>query len=123
MASPKKPRVTATAPWRSQSTPSWLRVIYWLMPLVLTGVLAKLSVASTHQIRYEELAESVRSVFWLDHRMVYDGVYTNVGWYATLLVIYKLFGFSLFTAKAVRVGLHLIALFAVADILRRFMPI
>ena len=118
----EKRRQAATGP-TSQDTPSWLRVVYWALPFLLTGLAAKLSVASAHQIRYEELAESVRSVFWFDHRMVYDGVYSNVGWYATLLVVYKLFGFSLFTAKAVRVGLHLVALCAVADTVRRFMPL
>ena len=75
--------------------------------------------ASTHQIRYEELAESIRAVFWLDQRLVYDGVYSNVGWYGTLLIVYKIFGFGLFTAKKVRLLLHLAGLYAAVLILRR----
>ena len=60
-------------------------------------------------------------MWWLDQRLVYDGVYTNVGWYGTLLIIYKLFGFSIFTAKYVRLALQLAGLFAVASLLRRAM--
>ncbi|HUR20596.1 MAG TPA: hypothetical protein VMZ90_07300 [Vicinamibacterales bacterium] len=76
-----------------------------------------------HGIRLEELAESVRNVYWLDHRLVYDGVYSNVGWYGTLLVFYKTFGFSLFHAKVVRLVIHLAGLSAVAAVLARAMPV
>ncbi|HEX5216166.1 MAG TPA: hypothetical protein VFV98_11935 [Vicinamibacterales bacterium] len=58
-------------------------------------------------------------MFWLDERLVYDGVYSNVGWYGTLLLTYKLFGFGLFTAKKVRLLLHLAGLYAAVLILRR----
>ena len=58
-------------------------------------------------------------MFWLDERLVYDGVYSNVGWYGTLLVAYKIFGFGLFTAKKVRLLLHLAGLYAAVFILRR----
>jgi len=58
-------------------------------------------------------------VFWLDQRLVYDGVYSNVGWYGTLLIVYKIFGFGLFTAKKVRLLLHLAGLYAAVLILRR----
>ena len=95
--------------------------LYWLLPLALAGVQLWVTRAGLHQIRYEELAEAVRSVLWLDQRVIYDGVYTNVGWYATLLLVYKLFGFSIFTAKYVRLALHLAGLYAIAGILRRAM--
>jgi hypothetical protein len=74
-----------------------------------------------HEIRYEELAESVRNVFWLSHRLVYDGASSNIGWYGMLLIAYKLFGFSLYSAKFVRLSLHFLALTCCADILRRWM--
>jgi hypothetical protein len=74
-----------------------------------------------HQIRYEELAESVRNVFWLNHQLVYGGASSNVGWYGMLLIVYKLFGFSLYSAKFVRLGLHFLGLICAADILRRCM--
>lgn len=95
--------------------------IFWLLPLALAGIQLWVTNAGLQQIRYEELAEAVRSVWWLDQRVVYDGVYTNVGWYGTLLVVYKLFGFSIFTAKYVRLALHLAGLYAIAGVLRRAM--
>jgi hypothetical protein len=95
--------------------------VYWLLPLGLAGVQWWVTTAGLHQIRYEELAEAVRSVWWLDQRFVYDGVYTNVGWYGLLLIVYKLFGFSIFTAKYVRLALHLAGLYAIAGVLRRAM--
>lgn len=100
-----------------------LRDIYWLTPLLLTGVQAWISVAAMHQIRYEELAESVRNVFWLDHRQVYDGISSNVGWYGTLLLVYKIFGFSLVAAKWVKLALHFISLLCIASLLRRVMSL
>jgi hypothetical protein len=96
---------------------------YWSLPLLLTGVQYWVTITSMHEIRYEELTESVRNVFWLSHRLVYDGVSSNVGWYGMLLIIYKLFGFSLFSAKFVKLGLHFLGLICTADILRRFMGI
>src|SRR5438105_4332756 len=96
---------------------------YWSLPLLLAGIQYWVSATSMHQIRYEELAESVRNVFWLSHRLVYDGVSSNVGWYGTLLIVYKLFGFSLYSAKFVRLGLHFIGLLCAADILRRCMDV
>jgi len=100
-----------------------LNLIYWTLPLLLTGVQYWVSAASMHQIRYEELAESVRNVFWLSHRLVYDGASSNVGWYGTLPILYKFFGFSLYSAKFVRLGLHFLGLTCAADILRRCMGV
>ena len=94
---------------------------YWLVPILLAGVQWWVTRASAHQVRYEELAEGVRSVYWLDQRLVYDGVYTNVGWYGTLLIVYKILGFSLLTARYVRLALHLAALVCIASLLRRAM--
>lgn len=97
--------------------------VYWVLPVILTGVLARLDVISMQGIRYEELAESVRNVYWLQHRLIYDGVYSNVGWYGTLLLCYKIFGFSLFQAKFVRLAIHLVGLFAVAALLTQAMSV
>src|SRR6516225_2390686 len=96
---------------------------YWSLPVVLTCVQYWVTATSMHEIRYEELAESVRNVFWLSHRLVYDGVSSNVGWYGLLLFVYQLFGFSLFSAKFVKLGLYLIGISCAADILRRFMDV
>lgn len=70
-------------------------------------------------LRFEEVAEGVRNVYWLEHGALYDGISTNVGWYGLLLVVYRLFGFSLYTAKWARVVLHAGALLCFAFVLRR----
>lgn len=99
----------------------WIQNIYWFVPLILFSFQAVFTFHSMSQIRYEELAESVRNVYWLEHHLVYDGISTNIGWYGLLLVVYKLFGFSLFSAKFVRLGLHLISLYALAAILKEYL--
>lgn len=98
-----------------------IEILYWALPLALAGVQLVVTIASTNRILYEELAESVRNVFWLQHGLIYDGKSSNVGWYATLLPVYKTFGFSLFTAKFVRLALHLVGLYCVAALLRHAM--
>lgn len=74
---------------------------------------------SFSQIRYEELAESVRNPFWLQNGLVYDGISTNIGWYYPLLLIYKLFGFNLFSAKIFRLFLHLLFLTCLGLLLKK----
>jgi hypothetical protein len=92
--------------------------IYWSLPLLLTALQGWVSWQFCHEIRGEELAESVRNVYWLEHRLLYDGVSSNVGWYATLMLFYRIFGFSLYSAKIVRLILWALGLFGAADILR-----
>ncbi|MFO0985656.1 MAG: hypothetical protein U1E76_28625, partial [Planctomycetota bacterium] len=90
---------------------------------VLLAVLAVQAIfisQSLFQIRAEELAESVRDVFWLRHRLVYDGN-SNVGWYAILLLVYETVGFTLHTAKWVRLCLQALALVCAWRVLRRFL--
>src|SRR5437763_812938 len=99
------------------------RLVYWTLPLLLTGVQLVFSVRSASQLRYEELAESVRNVFWLDHRLLYDRVSSNVGWYGLLLGIYRIGGFSLFVARGVRVVLQLTSLLCLASLLERFLGV
>ena len=95
--------------------------IYWFVPILLFILQALYTFNSLNQIRYEELAESVRNVYWLEFRTLYDGQSTNVGWYGLALVFYKLFGFSLFLGKFVRLGLSLASLICLAAILRRYL--
>jgi hypothetical protein len=96
------------------------RRVYWTIPVLLCLAQLAFTVHSRSQVRYEELAESVRNVFWLEHRTIYDGISSNVGWYGTLLVTYKVFGFDLHTAKFVRFGLACVSVLALALVLRRF---
>lgn len=94
---------------------------YWLFLLGLFFLQALYTFNSMGQIRYEELAESVRNVFWLQNRLIYDGVSSNIGWYGTLLVIYNFFGFSLHTAKFFRLFLQFISIICLAAILKKFL--
>lgn len=94
---------------------------WWLLPLGVFLFQAALTWGAMHQVRYEELAESVRNVYWLGQGKVYDGVSSNVGWYGTLLAFYEVFGFGLYTAKFVRLGLHFISLLCLWALLRRWM--
>lgn len=98
-----------------------MKKIYWLLPIMLWLVQVLFTANSMGQIRYEELAESVRNPFWLENKTIYDGVSSNVGWYGTLLIIYKVFGFTLHTAKFFRLVLALISLFALAAVLRKYL--
>lgn len=94
---------------------------FWFLLIALFLLQFIFTVNSTGQIRYEELAESVRNVFWLENKTIYDGVSSNVGWYGTLLAIYKTFGFSLHTAKFFRLVLALVSLICLAAILKKYL--
>ena len=96
-------------------------ILYWTIALCVFLAQTVFTLSSTSQIRYEELAESVRNVFWLQHRLIYDGISSNVGWYGTLLVIYNLFGFSLNTAKFFRLAIHSVSLLFLALLLRQYL--
>lgn len=102
---------------------SYLTAAYWLLPLALGCVQLLVDVAAMNHIHSEELAESARNVYWLQHGLIYDGGSTNIGWYATLLFAYHLFGYGLFAAKFVRLCLHVIALYCAAELLRRCMGV
>jgi hypothetical protein len=106
---------------KSNRFSSWPDQLYWLVPLILSALQLIYILAAQGHIRDEELAESVRNVFWLDHRLVYDGVSSNVGYYGLLLIVYKLFGFSLHAAKYVRLALYAMAMLSLAAVLRKFM--
>ncbi len=92
---------------------------YALVTLALVGAQAAFSLHSTRILRYEEVAESVRGPFWLAHRAVYDGVSTNLGWYGLLLAVYRVAGFTVDTAKWVRLALHAGSLACLAVVLAR----
>ena len=94
---------------------------YWALPALLAILQLAYSLQSTTHIRAEELAESVRNVYWLERGTVYDSISSNVGYYGSLLVSYKLFGFWIFGAKLFRAALHLAALYALAFLLTRWL--
>lgn len=96
------------------------KYLFWIFP-ALVGLIQLFYISgSTTQIRYEELAESVRNVYWLDLGTIYDGVSSNVGWFGLLLMFYKVFGFSLFTAKFIKLFLFILSIFCLLVILKKF---
>ncbi len=106
---------------RKTAKSSALDKLYWLLPIVLSILQLVYILASNNQIRTEELAESIRNVFWLDQGLIYDGVSSNVGYYGLLLIVYKLFGFSIHAAKYVRLVIYFAAMYSLAAVLRNLM--
>lgn len=98
-----------------------MKQLFWLIPILLFLAQLLFTLNSQTQIRYEELAESVRNPFWLQNRLIYDGVSSNIGWYGTLLGIYNLVGFDLHTAKIFRLVLFFFSLLCLGLVLRRFL--
>ena len=94
-------------------------VAYWYLPLFLVALQALFTLRSTGQILYEELAEAVRNPYWVHHRVVYDAISTNVGWYGTLLAIYRSCGFALDAGRWFRLLLQLPSLLCLAWLLQR----
>ena len=95
--------------------------VYWCFPVALILVQLAFTLSSTVQIRHEELGASTCNVYWLEHRTVYDGTSTNIGWYGLLMLVYRVAGYSLFYAKVVRLGIHAISVFCLASLLRRWL--
>lgn len=98
-----------------------LKIFYWVLPGLLFLVQALFTFNSMNQIRYEELAESVRNVFWLQHRYIYHSLVPNIGWNGLLLIVYNIFGFGLHTAKFVRLFLHALSIICLALLLRNYL--
>jgi len=96
-------------------------LFYWLLAALLFALQAVYTFRSMSQIRYEGLMESVYNVYLFQHRIVYDGASTNIGWYGLLLCVYNTFGFGLNTAKFVRLAIQLVSILCLAGILRSLM--
>ncbi len=104
---------------RSRGARRWGWVAYALVVVALVGLQAAFDLHTSQILRYEEVAESVRGPFWLAHRTVYDGVSTNLGWYGLLLAVYHVAGFTIYTAKWVRLVLYAGSLGCLAFVLAR----
>lgn len=93
---------------------------YYILLIVILFVLqAVFTFNSMNQIRYEELAESVRNPFWFHNRLMYDGLSGSISWYGLQALIYNIFGFHLYTAKFIRLALYLVSLLCLASILKK----
>ena len=115
---PKTPRpVPEPKPTSNDGIWRWILVA---LVAALVGVQTYWTLTSAHQIRMEELAESVRNVYWLEYGRIYDGISSNVGWYATQMLTYRLFGFEIYAAKGLRLALHAASLICAALLLRRW---
>ncbi|MBI2327839.1 hypothetical protein HYU92_05980 [Candidatus Curtissbacteria bacterium] len=93
---------------------------YWFILALLFFLQFLFTLNSTNQIRYEELSESVRNPFWLNSRYMFEGG-ASVSWNLFLLIIYNLFGFSLFAAKFVKLGIFAISLFCLWGVLKKYL--
>jgi len=96
---------------------------YWVLVPVLFAAQAMVTWAGLEGLRYEELAEFIRNPFWFDHRLVYDGASANVAWYALLVVTYKVFGFSPYASKYLRLALHVPFLVCTALLLKEWIGV
>lgn len=97
------------------------KIFYWFVPVASIILQTLFSINSLSQIRYDELAESIRNVFWLQNGLLYDGTSSNVGFYGPLLFIYNLFGFDIHTAKYFRLFLHAVSMFCATAIFYRWL--
>jgi len=95
--------------------------LLWMAACLLFCVQIVYASRSSVQFRFEEPAESIRNVYWLDHHKIYDGISSNIGYYGLLLIVYRTVGFSVHTAKYVRAALHVVSLVCLAFCLRRLM--
>lgn len=98
-------------------------VLYASLPLVLTAWQLWLLQYETFQVRYEELAEAVRNPYWFSHRLIYDGISSNVGWYGLLHLIYSTIGFELFHGRVVKVLLYGVGMFALSRAARKHLSL
>ncbi len=95
--------------------------LYWLVPIFILILQALYFNQALNHIRQEELTESVSNIFWFQKGNICSGLTTSVGWYAQLVPIYNLFGFSLATVKIYKLFLVAISLFCLAAILKNFL--
>src|SRR4029079_6953107 len=89
--------------------------------MVLVAAQGAYTMAGLDRLWYEELAEGIRNPFWLDHRLVYDGVSSNVGWDGLLLLVSKVARVCAYIAKFVRLALHVVFLAGSAVLLDRWL--
>lgn len=93
----------------------------WLVILLIFVLQFLMTQNSLNQVRFEELSESVRNVYFLDQRQIFDGISSNVGWYGTVLLLYKIFGFNLFLVKFYKLIFFLLSLISLDQILKSFL--
>lgn len=94
--------------------------IYWSLPIILLIAQAFYTFGSMNQIRTEEL-DLIRGTYWFANRHFF-GVSLDLGWYFLLMLYYNFFGFDLFGGKIIRLFLHLVSLYALFYLAKRYLP-
>lgn len=94
--------------------------VYLLTALSLFALQAFFTFNAFGQIRFEEVYESVKAVYFWEHQQVISGLHTNVGWYTILLLAYKIFGFSLHTGQIVKLVISFFSLLSLALLFSKY---
>lgn len=105
----------------NRSWDRFLTILFWGTVFIVTIIQYMFVRNSNWRIGYEELAESIRNPYLFANRYVYDGVSSNVGWYAFLSGTYRIFGFQVFLAKYVRFAFTVLSLFCLALSVRKWL--
>ncbi len=93
---------------------------YLLTALALFLLQAWFTFNAFDQIRFEELYESAKATYFFQHQQVISGLHTNVGWYAILVAVYNIFGFSLHTGQFVRLTFAFFSLLSLALLFSKY---
>lgn len=93
---------------------------FWFIPSFLALVQILFTLQAINQLRFEELIDSVNGVYWLGNGHV-CGIYTTIGWSWILLIFYEIFGFTITSAKFVRLAIEILALFSLAYLLKKYL--
>ncbi|NMC36037.1 glycosyltransferase family 39 protein [Candidatus Beckwithbacteria bacterium] len=96
---------------------------YWpyAIPLLLWLIQLAYTLNSYHQVRYEELAEAIRNVYWFKHGQVYDYLSGHLGFYLIYHLFNTIFGFSFYNPKIVKLIFALCSNYALFFILKKYL--
>jgi len=99
---------------------SKLKLLYYITPILAWLPQVFMTLNSFSQVRFEEFITSVQAPFWFYHHQIVSGLHVNVGWYGLLVIVYKIFGFTIFTGRFVNLFASFISLFVLAFLLKKF---
>src|SRR3989344_628048 len=99
-----------------------LKRLYWLLPIILFVLQLFYFRVSLSTFRLEEFFD-IRGSYWFAHRLVFNGGFAQVGWYAPMAFLYNIFGFSFELGKLFKSFLYLVSLFSLASLLKKYLGI
>lgn len=97
-----------------------LRRAYWFLPIILFILQLIYLRASVTTFKLEEFFD-IRGSYWFHNRLVFNGGFAQVGWYAPMAVLYNIFGFSFELGKIFKSFLYLVSLLSLASILKKYL--